>query len=83
MPSGLQTLADIRTQKTRTSELVSGYLVTAIAKSVRIKTTEIGWAIYRTNINTGDVDWAKDTSGYPTDEYVFDAVNIHLKDFTE
>ena len=83
MATGLQTTTDIRLPKTRVSLSISGYQIIAIARTVRILTTEVGWAIYRINLTTGEVDWAKDTDGFPTDDYVFTAVDIHSRNFNE
>lgn len=85
--NGLQTTADIKLPKSRNSVALTGYRVSAIAKSVSTKTTDVGWMIYRTNLDTGDVDYAK-KNGVPSDDYVFtaideDDINSHFSAYTE
>lgn len=82
--SGLITVADINVPKSRSNASANpSYIYTAIAKDVAVKTTDdTGWAVYRTELATGNVDWAK-KNGVPTKEYVFSGTDYHLLSFDE
>lgn len=68
---GLQTLADINVPKSRCDTTSSGeFDYYGIAKTVSTQTNEIGWAIYRANKVTGDVDWAQ-SNGVESNDYLF------------
>jgi len=81
---GRDTVANIAIPKSR--NYFSGeYTYTAIAKTPQTKTTEAEWAVFRTQDATGHVDWAKNTSGINTNEFIFKGTEaaVLALDFTE
>lgn len=69
---GRETLSNINTPKQRIDSTTNAaYVYTGIAKEVSIPTTGYGWAWFRTEVATGNVDWAKDANGIPTRDFIF------------
>lgn len=67
---GRDVVANIAIPKTR-NYFAGGYTYTAIAKTPATRTTDAEWAVFRTEDATGHVDWAKNTQGINTNEFVF------------
>lgn len=63
---------DINVPKIRNLE-DDDYTYTLYARDVSVRTTEVGWAILRSNKATGDTDWANDETGRGTKKYNFTA----------
>lgn len=67
---GRDVVANIAIPKTR-NYFAGGYTYTAIAKTPATKETDAEWAVFRTEDATGHADWAKNTQGINTNEFVF------------
>ena len=67
---GRDMVANIAIPKTR-NYFAGGFTYTAIAKTPATKETTAEWAVFRTEDSTGHVDWAKNTAGINTNEFVF------------
>lgn len=80
---GLLTASNIVSPKTRVNTSLTGYRITALARSPNTKTTEVGWQVYRTNTDTGEVDWARNAAGNNSDDYEFKANDLANLVFTE
>lgn len=81
---GRDVIANIAIPKSR-NYFAGGYTYTAIAKNPATRTTDAEWAVFRTEDATGHVDWAKNTLGINTNEFIFrgtEAAVLGL-DFTE
>lgn len=82
---GRDMVANIAIPKSR-NYFAGGFTYTAIAKTPATKTTDpSGWAVFRTEDATGHVDWAKNTAGINTNEFVFTGTEAAVTglDFTE
>ncbi len=81
---GRDVVANIANPKSRTYT-AGGYTYIAIAKEPATKTTEVGWAVLRIEDATGHSDWAKNTAGINTNEFVFKGTEVVVTalDFTE
>lgn len=81
---GRDMVANIAIPKTR-NYFAGGYTYTAEAKTPATRETDSEWRVFRTKDSTGHIDWAKNTSGINTNEFIFkgtEAVVVAL-DFTE
>ncbi len=81
---GRDMVANIAIPKSR-NYFSGGYTYTAIAKTPATTEAAAEWAVFRTEDATGHVDWAKNTAGINTNEFVFkgtEAIVLAL-DFTE
>jgi len=67
---GRDVVANIAIPKTR-NYFAGGYTYTAEAKTPATRETDSEWRVFRTQDSTGHVDWAKNTSGINTNEFVF------------
>lgn len=67
---GRDMVANIAIPKSR-NYFAGGYTYTAIAKTPATRETDSEWAVFRTEDATGDIDWAKNTSGINTNEFIF------------
>lgn len=67
-------LVNIHIPKTR-NESDATYDYSGFARSVNTLTTEPYWAWVRTKKSNGNTDWAKNTAGIPTNDYMFLGTN--------
>lgn len=67
---GRDMVANIAIPKTR-NYFAGGYTYTAEAKTPATRETDAEWRVFRTEDATGHVDWAKNTAGINTNEFVF------------
>lgn len=67
---GRDMVANIAIPKTR-NYFAGGYTYTAEAKTPATREIDSEWRVFRTQDSTGHVDWAKNTSGINTNEFVF------------
>lgn len=72
---GRDMVANIAIPKSR-NYFAGGYTYTAIAKTPATRTTDSEWAVFRTEDATGNVDWAKNTSGINTNEFIFKGTEV-------
>ena len=81
---GRDMVANIAIPKTR-NYFAGGFTYTAIAKTPATRTTDAEWAVFRTEDATGHVDWAKNTQGINTNEFVFGGTEVVVTalNFTE
>lgn len=67
-------LVDINIPKVRNEEDAT-YIYTGFARSINTPTTEAKWAWVRTTKSNGNTDWANNTDGVPTNDYIFLGTN--------
>ena len=81
---GRDTVANIAIPKSR-NYFSGGFTYTAIANTPATKETTAEWAVFRTEDSTGHVDWAKNTDGINTNEFIFKGTEAAVLDldFTE
>jgi len=81
---GRDVVANIAISKSR-NYFAGGFTYTAIAKTPATRETDAEWAVFRTEDATGHVDWAKNTSGINTNEFIFKGTEaaVLALDFTE
>lgn len=72
---GRDVVANIAIPKSR-NYFSGGFTYTAIAKTPATRTTDAEWAVFRTEDATGHVDWAKNTAGINTNEFVFKGTEV-------
>lgn len=72
---GRDMVANIAIPKSR-NYFSGGYTYTAIAKTPATRETDPEWAVFRTEDATGHVDWAQNTSGINTNEFVFKGTEV-------
>lgn len=81
---GREMLSNINVPKQRVDSVTNAaYVYTGIAKTPNTKTTEYGWAWYRTTVATGDIDWARDANGNNTNDFVFQGTGGASLTYTE